>query len=219
MIIKENYLTESSIKNLLDICDSYSNNKSRFNICPSDSALLIMDMQDYFISKKSHAYIPEAENIISNINSLINLFRKNNSLIIFTQHYNNETKIDSMQINWWRSILKLDDPFALICEKLNYDNDFVVKKENYNAFKDTELQIILTKKKIKQIVITGVMTHLCCDTTARDAFMNNFVVYFIVDSTATYNLQMHFSSITNLSHGFVIPYTTSEYMNRYIHAL
>jgi len=55
------------------------------------------------------------------------------------------------------------------------------------------------------VVICGVMTHLCCETTARSAFMRGFEVFFTVDGTATYTEAFHRASLLNLSHGFAVP--------------
>jgi isochorismate hydrolase len=46
------------------------------------------------------------------------------------------------------------------------------------------------------------MTHLCCETTARSAFVQGYNVFFPIDGTATYNEEFHFATLTNLAHGF-----------------
>jgi isochorismate hydrolase len=46
------------------------------------------------------------------------------------------------------------------------------------------------------------MTHLCCETSARAAFVRGFEVLFPVDGTATYNQAFHRATLLNLSHGF-----------------
>ena len=52
------------------------------------------------------------------------------------------------------------------------------------------------------MVVSGVMTHLCCETTARSAFVRGFEVFFLIDGTATYNKEHHLATLLNLSHGF-----------------
>jgi bifunctional isochorismate lyase / aryl carrier protein len=54
------------------------------------------------------------------------------------------------------------------------------------------------------------MTHLCCETTARSAFMRGFEVFFTMDGTATYNEQLHRASLLTLSHGFALPVLMDE---------
>ena len=46
------------------------------------------------------------------------------------------------------------------------------------------------------------MTNLCCETTARDAFVQDFKVFFLTDGTATASAEMHRASLTNLAYGF-----------------
>jgi bifunctional isochorismate lyase/aryl carrier protein len=76
------------------------------------------------------------------------------------------------------------------------------QKSQYDAFYQTSLEEMLHAKGVTQVVICGVMTHLCCETTARSAFIRGFEVFFPVDGTATYNLAYHKASLLNLAHGF-----------------
>ena len=75
-------------------------------------------------------------------------------------------------------------------------------KEKYSAFIGTSLEDDFKGMGIEQILISGVMTHLCCETTARDAFMRNFDVFFLGDGTATYNEDLHIGTLKAISHGF-----------------
>lgn len=54
------------------------------------------------------------------------------------------------------------------------------------------------------------MTHLCCETTARSAFIRGFDVFFTIDGTATYNEDFHFGTLYNLAHGFAVPLLIDE---------
>ena len=57
-------------------------------------------------------------------------------------------------------------------------------------------------QQVTDVVITGVMTHLCCETTARSAFVRGYRVWFPVDGTATFNLDFHLGTLRALAHGF-----------------
>jgi isochorismate hydrolase len=61
------------------------------------------------------------------------------------------------------------------------------------------------------------MTHLCCETTARSAFMHGFETFFTVDGTATYNEAFHRAALLNLSHGFALPLTVDEVLDVFRH--
>jgi isochorismate hydrolase len=78
----------------------------------------------------------------------------------------------------------------------------VIHKSTYDAFQGTELQDELISRNINTVVVTGTMTNLCCETTARSAFCKNFDVLFVGDATSTCSDEMHHSSLINLSFGF-----------------
>ncbi len=173
--------------------------KDRLEI--NKSALLILDMQEFFLNNKSHAFIPSAQAIINPIKSLANLFINNNLPIIRTKHIN--TKANAKQMDfWWRDILTEDSEFSQLVTEFDIPQAELILKSQYDAFYKTNLNELLQKSKIEQVIITGVMTHLCCETTARSAFVRGYNVFFPIDGTATYNEEFHFATLTNLAHGF-----------------
>ncbi|MDI6766956.1 MAG: isochorismatase family protein [Bacteroidota bacterium] len=179
---------------------------------PEDSALLIIDMQRYFLEKESHAYIPAAQKIIPRIKQLAHQYSMHGLPIIFTRHIN--TKNDAkLMSTWWGDLIVKDDPMSEIIPALTLYKVPVIKKSQYDAFFKTKLEDVLRKRKVKQIVITGVMTHLCCETTARSAFMRGFEVFFTIDGTASDNIIFHNASLLNLADGFALPVYVEEIKN------
>lgn len=186
--------------------------KHPFTIIPERTAFLIMDMQEFFFNSGSHAFIPSAPPIIKRIIKIRDKCKDLNIPVIFTRHVN--SKEDSGQMSrWWRDILTREDKMSRIIEELYEPGIIVVEKSQYNAFFKTSLEHILSENNISQIIISGVMTHLCCETTAREAYVRDLDVFFGIDFTATYNRQFHRSTLINLSHGFAVPLLTSELMN------
>ena len=90
----------------------------------------------------------------------------------------------------------------MIVPEIDVSTGTLIQKSQYDAFYQTDLEKLLREKDVSQVIICGVMTHLCCETTARSAFMRGFEVFFPVDGTATYNLEFHRASLMNLAHGF-----------------
>ena len=202
---------ETSARDFLAEIESVRS-KHSFTIIPERTAFLIMDMQDFFFNDGSHAFIPSAPPIIKRIIRIRDKCRDLNIPVIFTRHVN--SKEDSGQMSrWWRDILTREDKMSRIIEELYEPGIIVVEKSQYNAFFKTSLERILSENNISQIIISGVMTHLCCETTAREAYVRNFDVFFGIDFTATYNRQFHRSTLINLSHGFAVPLLASELMN------
>jgi bifunctional isochorismate lyase/aryl carrier protein len=210
---KEAYFTSENIDSLSkEWLEELSDFKKRHSIIIGNPALLILDMQEYFLSKDSHAFILSSIAIIPKISNLIKEFVKYNLPVIFTRHI--DTK-ESQMLKWWRGAITPSDPLSVISEQLLYDGATIINKSQYDAFYKTELESILKDKGVDQVVIAGVATHLCCETTARSAFVRGFRVLLPIDTTATFNRHFHMATFVNLSHGFAIP-TTSESILKFV---
>ena len=168
---------------------------------PSQSALLVLDMQSYFLDASSHACVPSAQAIVNGILQLIKAYSHHQLPIFFSQHINTADNAGMMSA-WWKDLITPDHPDHRLIPGIDPSVGTIIKKSQYDAFYQTPLQEMLTTSGVTQVVICGVMTHLCCETTARSAFMRGFEVFFLVDGTATYNLAYHRASLLNLSHGF-----------------
>ena len=211
-MIKENYLDNSGEKADKLIEEVYSvSNRHSFEFRFDDSALIVIDMQNYFLKPDSHAYIPSAVCIVNPINTLVREFRKRNCKIIFTKHINTVENAGMLN-KWWKDILKNDEN-ANINENLDFTGTEILVKTQFDAFYNTHLESMLRENGIKQVVITGVMANLCCETTARSAFVRGFEVFFPVDCTAAYNEKMHLSTLYNLSYGFAHIVNSKDILN------
>jgi bifunctional isochorismate lyase/aryl carrier protein len=171
---------------------------------PENSALLVLDMQKIFAQPESHAFIPSFPAIVPGILRLIDTYTSQNLTIIYTQHLNNRKDAGLMAI-WWRNLVTISDPLGELIPELDTSKGQLFQKSRYDAFLGTGLEKFLIDRGINQVVICGVMTHLCCETTARSAFMHDFEVFFTLDGTATYNRRHHMASALNLAHGFAVP--------------
>jgi nicotinamidase-related amidase len=86
----------------------------------------------------------------------------------------------------------------------------VVSKSRYSAFYNTDLETVLRSLDIRDLVISGVMTNLCCESTARDAFYRDYRVHFLLDATGAANEEFHISTLTNLAYGFAYIVETDQ---------
>ncbi len=68
------------------------------------------------------------------------------------------------------------------------EGDIVLKKPRYHAFHGTDLELILRQKGIDTLIIGGIATNVCAETTAREAMVRDFKVLFLSDGTATFGL-------------------------------
>jgi isochorismate hydrolase len=202
--MKETYFTDLSLDQQArqlyqQVSEAVPIKKLEFT--PARSALLVLDMQSYFLDPASHAYVPSAGAILDGILQLVEAYSQHQLPIIFSQHMNT-TQDAAMMSAWWRDLISADHPFQRIIPDIDLSAGTLIQKCQYDAFYQTHLDEMLRSKGVRQVLTCGVMTHLCCETTARSAFMHGYEVLFPVDGTATYNLAHHLGSLVNLAHGF-----------------
>jgi len=154
---------------------------------PRRSALLVIDMQRYFLDESSGAFLPASQAIIPGVLKIIECCSRAGSPILFTRHLNTDANGGMMSPWWHGDLIRPEDPLSEVSPRFDVSKGKVVEKSRYDAFYQTQLEEALRGQKISQVVICGVMTHLCCETTARSAFMRGFEVFFTVDGTATQN--------------------------------
>jgi isochorismate hydrolase len=181
----------------------------RHKIQTEKCALLVIDMQKYFCDQMSDACVPDAGVLMKRIQQLIRAFRKQKQPIFFTRHID-DTEKGSLMFEWWSQNILADDPYSVLSDDLSVGDDVVLDKHQYDAFLYTDLEAQLKKRDITQVVVCGVLTNLCCETTARAAFMRGFHVFFLDDGTRTYTDDMHKATLLNLSYGFATIVNTQD---------
>lgn len=203
--MKEAYFQRESIRRKsMEMLESVQAMRHRQPLVGGHCALLVLDMQRYFFSESSHAFIPSAAAIVDGVDRLMMAFRARGLPVILTRHLNTPEDSGRMSV-WWRGVLAESDPLSRLIEGWDAEGAVVLKKSQYDAFYGTPLLELLRERGVRQVVISGVMTHLCCETTARSGFVRGFDVFFAVDGTATYNEAFHRAALLNLSHGFAVP--------------
>lgn len=173
-------------------------------IDPKQAALLVIDLQYYFQQI--------VQPVLKNISAVIQASRQKNIPIVFTQHGHTDSSSDRGALGqWWGEvILRGTKDWEFIPEMKIDSKDTILPKNRYSAFYETQLESILQSKGIRELIISGVMTNLCCETTARDAFMRDYRVFFLIDGTATGNEEHHLATLKNLGYGFAILLTCEE---------
>jgi isochorismate hydrolase len=176
----------------------------RARIDPKHSALLVIDLQNYFQQI--------VQPVLGNIQNVIQFCRQKKIPVIFTQHGHTDAASDGGVLGeWWgQVILHGTKDWKFIPEMKIESKDLVLQKKRYSAFFETDLEKFLRSKGIKDLIISGVMTNLCCETTARDAFMRDYRVFFLIDGTATGKDDHHLATLKNLGYGFAYLMTCNE---------
>ncbi|WP_338603415.1 isochorismatase family cysteine hydrolase [Sulfolobus tengchongensis] len=147
---------------------------------PTNTALIIVDMQNDFVRKNGKLVVPTAENTIPFIKELVNKARNAGVLIVYTQDWHMK---DDPEFKIWGEHALAGTWGAEIVEELKPEKeDFIVKKYRYDAFFETSLDYILRVKNIKNTVITGTVANICVLHTAGSAALRWYNVIIPKDS-------------------------------------
>lgn len=141
-------------------------------------ALLIIDVQnDYFANGKYQLYKPEIA--LNTIKNLLNNFRRQNFPVIYIRH-------ESIQGTFFNPNT---DGVQIHNDIKPLDTETVIVKHYPNSFYETNLQNKLVENKVTELVVCGMMTHMCIDTTVRAAKDYGYEITLISDGCATKDLE------------------------------
>ena len=167
---------------------------------PKSPALIVVDMQRYFLEDGAPAYL-DADHIIPKVQRLLDAFGNAGHPIFATRYSSAET--DGPVEKWWNVRLEPDEIWAELDPRLAFpESTVILDKHLYGTFASTDIDARLKESGCDSVVICGVMTHLCCETTAREAFHHGYDVYFVADANATSSNEIHCSTLRALAHGF-----------------
>jgi biuret amidohydrolase len=176
------------------------------------SALLVIDMQKFFLDPNSPTFTVGGSVILPGIKKLINAFREAGRPVIYTAHVHHPGLIDAGIMEWWWEGMCLEgsEESKMHDELAPLPGEKIINKHRYSSFYNTDLETVLRVLKIEDLVISGIMTNLCCESTARDAYFRDYRVFFLADGTGSINEEMHLASLLNISYGFGYVTTVGE---------
>jgi nicotinamidase-related amidase len=168
------------------------------------AALLVIDMQVFFLDPASPSFTCGGLAILPNLVKIINAFRQANRPVIYTRHVHHPDQLDAGIMGWWWEGMCLEGSLE---SEIHPDispkpNEKVIFKHRYSAFYNTDLETILRCLKVEDMVVTGIMTNMCCESTARDAYFRDYRVFFPADGSGSITEEMHTASLINLAFGF-----------------
>ena len=167
----------------------------KYPIIPERTAMIVVDMQNDFVQAGAPAEIPRARAMVPRLNRLLDVCRVHKLLIIYIHHAIRGGDIDAGRLADFFEAVRNNQ--MIIAGTKNVEiyeglkpgpDDLVVTKPRYSAFYGTDLEAILRSKNIDTLIISGTVTNVCCDSTARDAFSRDYKVIFLTDGTAAGDL-------------------------------
>ena len=188
---------------------------------PAKTALIVVDMQNGFMLKGvAHALCEQAIEIVPNINRLADAVRRTGGMVVWIQTAATQETLQSWSVN-----VEMNGPertahrfaslgpgtkgyelWAGLDVKLN---DLKIQKTRFSAFihGSSNLEAVLRAREIDTVIITGTVTNVCCESTARDAMMRNFKTIMVTDANAATSDELHNASLAAfyLKFGDIMP--------------
>ena len=180
------------------------------DIEPSKTALVVVDMQNAFmLPGVAHALCPMAEKIVPNINRLAAAVRATGGRVVWIKTTFKEDALEnwstyfemvsSEQGNKRIAALTAGSKGHELWSALAIEpSDLIVEKNRFSAFiqGSSNLADVLRGHGLDTVLITGTVTNVCCESTARDAMMLNFRTIMVSDGNAAVTDEDHNASLS-----------------------
>jgi ureidoacrylate peracid hydrolase len=187
------------------------------------TALVVVDMQNYFVAEGFAAEVPAARDIVPNINRMAKALRTAGGTVLWVQttatgaleHWANHHKHMLTTDRVDKRLTQLNeshDGFKVYPKLEALPTDLRVKKIKYSAFipGSSDIDAQLKSRGIDTLLITGTVTNVCCESTARDAMMLDYRVIMVADGNASLTDEEHAASLNNFLIFFGDVMTTDE---------
>ena len=176
---------------------------------PPKGALLVIDMQNYFVKPGHQGEIPLAREIVPNINRLAAGLRRRGGHVVWIRNGTRDTRE-----NWstFHECLMTPDRMQRRYAEMDIDGDGYaywhlndirpedaqITKTRYSAFiqGSSNVEQHLRSRGIDTLLIAGTATNVCCESSARDAMMLNFKVVMVSDALATHTDDEHNATLS-----------------------
>lgn len=190
-------------------------------IAPAHTALLVIDMQNDFCASgglvsRDGRDLSEAQKMARRLPRLIEAARDAGARAIFVRClYSSEDNRYLSDVWLEQAARERKGGFTRIpvCREGSWEGDWyediqpaagdlVVTKHRYDAFQGTDLDLLLRSHGIRTVLLTGVVTNVCVETTARAAFVRDYYVAVVSDGCAAYLPQDHEQTLSNIRRFF-----------------
>jgi nicotinamidase-related amidase len=161
-----------------------------FAVVPKQLALINVDLQEVFVEGSPIA-ASDGLGVVERVNRLAAACREAGILVVHTAHV---TRPDNSNVGVLGELFPVvqdgliarGSKSAALHRALRVEStDLILEKPRYGAFHATDLELILRQRGIESLIITGIQTNVCADTTAREAVMRDFRVFYASDGMST----------------------------------
>ncbi len=165
---------------------------TRWELNPSRTALLVVDLQNIFVEGHDPISAPEGPLVVQRMNDLAAVCRRVGIPVIYTAHALRKDLSNIGQLEHIFPPMKTHNLITSGTETAGIHKGFLIEtgdiyleKPRFGSFTGTDLNLILRGKGIDTVIIGGIATNICCETTAREANHLEYKVVFLSDGTTS----------------------------------
>lgn len=185
----------------------------QYDLVPSRTALVNVDLQEAFVEGYPLSAV-DGPGVLERVNGLTAKCRPAGIVVVHTRYVlrpdGSNLGVAAAQMPPVKEgLFNEGNKAADLHSKLVVERgDIVLDKPLLGAFHGTDLDLILRSRGIDTVIVCGITTNFCCDTTAREAAARNYKVFFLSDGCSTCDLpgmsaaELHKATLTNL--GFAL---------------
>lgn len=190
---------------------------------PPRTALLVVDMQNYFMAPGQQLETPTARDVVPNVNALADALRTAGGVVVWIHNVAPQSEAERwpsyealhLPEKWatrQRALTPGDVGHAIWPDLRQRDGDLHVTKNRFSAFiqGSSDLDARLRERGIDTLLIAGVATNICCESTARDAMMLSYRVVMVSDACAAPSDALHAASLVNFYQFFGDVHATQD---------
>jgi nicotinamidase-related amidase len=181
-------------------------------------ALLIVDMQNDFVRVGAPLEVPDARATLPSHARLIAAFRARRLPVVYTKFLSTEEP--SLLWTWspqcappvclcrrgfrrtYADAEEALDCTDVVTEIYPAPEDLIIEKYGYGAFHGTSLSDRLRQKGVHSLVVTGTVTQICVEETAREAFHHGFRTTMVEDAVSSFSPELHAAALKNFAMKF-----------------
>jgi len=191
-----------------------------WRVDPQKAALLIIDMQNDFVLEGHPMEVPMARRRIPRMQEVIDECRTAGIPVIYTEHILLDTfNVSPLESTYNPALLvagmrKGSFGSQVIDDLKPQPGDTVIRKHRYDAFHNTQLETVLATvsgpRQVDTVIIIGTLTEVCCDSTARGAYMRDYQVAIVSDATGALSDEAQTATEKNIGTFFGRALSTGE---------
>lgn len=183
-----------------------------------NAALVIVDMQNDFVRGGAPLEVADARRTITPHRALITAFRRRSQPVVYTKFVSFQRKVLLWEWSpqcqpptkgcwkghkrYYADVRKELDCTEIIDELTPAPGDPIIEKFGYGAFHGTPLADTLHALDIEAVVVTGTVTQICVEETAREAFHHGFRTTLVEDAVSSFAPDLHAATLKNFAMKF-----------------